>query len=69
MATAQNRLGRGYSRVSVRCLRLGLGPATTATRNTIEDVCSRIMAPAVHEYVADDDVTRIRVTARERGSQ
>ena len=46
-----------------------LGPAITATRNTIEDVCSRIVAPAVHEYMADDDVTRIHASAGERGSQ
>jgi hypothetical protein len=35
----------------------------------MEDVCSRIIAPAVHEYMADDDVTRIHASARERGSQ
>jgi hypothetical protein len=49
MAIARNRFGRGYSRVSVRCVRPGLGPATDATRNTTGDVGWRIIAPAVHE--------------------
>jgi hypothetical protein len=35
----------------------------------MEDVCSRIIAPAVHEYMADDDIRRIHASARERGSQ
>ncbi len=69
MTTAPNRLGRGYSRISVRCLRSGLGPATTATRNTMEDDFSRIVAPAVHDDMAADNVARILATAGERGSQ
>ncbi len=35
----------------------------------MEDVCSRIVAPAVHDDMADDDVARILATARERGSR
>ena len=69
MTTTRNRLDRGYSRVSAPCLRPGVGPATAATRDTVEDVCSRIIARAVHEYRADDDVTRIHASAGERGSQ
>ena len=69
MKTARNRLGRKYLRISVRCLRPGLGPATTATCNALEDVCSRIIALAVHDDMADDDVARILASARERDSQ
>ena len=88
MTTALYHLGRGYSRVSVRCLRPGPGPATTTTNNTcshtwvanpklvesadmlvMEDVCSPIVAPAVHDDMAADDVARILATAGERGSQ
>jgi hypothetical protein len=60
--TAQNRLGRGCSRISVRGLRPGRGPGTTTAHNT-KDVCSRIIGPAVH------DVARILATARERHSR
>jgi hypothetical protein len=36
----------------------------------MEHVCSRIVAPAVHDYMAGDDVTRIHAGAgRERGLQ
>jgi hypothetical protein len=35
----------------------------------MEDVCSRMVAPAVHDDMADDDVARILTTARERGSR
>ncbi len=35
----------------------------------MEDICSRIVASAVHDDMADDDVARILATARERGSQ
>ena len=88
MAAARNHHGRGYSRVSVRYLRPGSGPATTATHNTcihtwvanpklvesadllvMEDVCSPIVAPSVHDDVAADNVARILATAGERGSQ
>ena len=34
-----------------------------------EDVCSKILAPAVHEDMADRYVARVLTTARERGSQ
>ena len=35
----------------------------------MEDVCSPIVAPAVHDDMAADDVARILATAGERGSQ
>jgi dTDP-4-amino-4,6-dideoxygalactose transaminase len=35
----------------------------------LEDVCSRIIALAVHDDMADDDVARILASARERDSQ
>jgi hypothetical protein len=35
----------------------------------MDDVCSRIVAPAVHDDMAADDVARILATAGERGSQ
>jgi hypothetical protein len=34
-----------------------------------EDVCSRIVAPVVHDDMDDDDVARIPATARERDAQ
>ena len=33
------------------------------------DACSRIIAPPVREYIADDDVTGIEAGARGRGSK
>jgi hypothetical protein len=33
------------------------------------DVCSRIIAPAIHDDMADHDVARILAIGRERGSQ
>lgn len=44
-------------------------PVGSADSFVMQNVCSRIVASAVHDDMADDDVARILAAAGERGSQ